>query len=241
MKSFLKHIIKSIPLGITKNQAYDLQTVRIMKRKLNMQSNCIDVGVLDGEILDKFLKISPEGKHFGFEPIPEKYEKLQKKYSKKPKVSIINAALSNENGRTSFNYVTSNPSYSGIRKRRYDRPDEQDTSIEVNLRTLDSFLDELPEISMIKIDVEGAEYLVMEGATNLLKRDKPLLVFEHGEGGSDAYNIGPEQMFSLLSSMDYRVFLMRDWLKKGSPLTEKEFIRQFNQNLNYYFVAEAAG
>ncbi len=239
MKEFLKKIMNYLPFGVTRNQVYDLLTVRIMRNHLDKDSNCIDVGVLDGEILDKFLKIAPKGKHFGFEPIPQKFEKLQRKYSNNPQVSIYNTALGNENGRTSFNYVTSNPSYSGIRKRRYDRPDEQDTSIEVNIQKLDSFLDELPLISMIKIDVEGAEYLVLEGASNLLKRDKPLLVFEHGEGGTDAYGIGPEQMFALLSSINYQVFLMRDWLKQAAPLSEKEFIRQFNQNLNYYFVAEA--
>lgn len=239
MKELLKKILSYLPFGITRNQVYDILTVRIMKKHLNEVSNCIDVGVLDGEILDKFLKIAPGGQHFGFEPIPVKFEMLQKKYNNNPQVSIFNAALGNENGRTSFNYVTSNPGYSGIRKRRYDRPDEKDTSIEVNIRTLDSYMDDLPGISMIKIDVEGAEYLVLEGAKKLITRDKPLIVFEHGEGGTDAYGIGPAQMFSLLASMSYQVFLLRDWLKEASPLSEKEFIRQFNQNLNYYFVAEA--
>lgn len=237
MKEVIKHIFKSLPIAITKNQVYDRLTIKIIKKHLKTDSNCIDVGMLDGEILDKFQKFAPKGKHFGFEPIPEKFEKLQHKYQSKNNITIHNVALSDQNGETEFNYVTSNPSYSGIRKRSYDRPGEKDTNIKVDTRKLDSYIEHLPKIDMVKIDVEGAEYLVFDGARQVILRDKPLVVFEHGIGGADIYEITPEKMYDLLANLNYTTYLLQDWLKNQSPLSRDEFIRQFNESLNYYFVA----
>ena len=237
MKDLIKYIFKSLPVAFTKNQLYDRLTIKIMKRHLDKDSNCIDVGVLDGEILDKFQKFAPGGQHFGFEPIPEKFGNLEHKYRNNQNITIYNVALSNQDGSTEFNYVTSNPSYSGIRKRSYDRSGEKDTSIKVNTKKLDSYLEELPQIDMIKIDVEGAEYWVIEGAKKLISRDKPLLVFEHGIGGADIYDISPAKMYDLLAELNYTIYLLQDRLKDLSPLSRDEFIRQFNESLNYYFVA----
>ena len=239
MKDLIKYILKSLPIAFTKNQLYDRLTVKVIKKHLKKDSNCIDVGVLDGEILDEFQQFAPEGQHYGFEPIPEKYENLQHKYQSKNNITIHNVALSNQDGETEFNYVTSNPSYSGILKRSYDRPDEKDTSIKVNTKKLDSYLDDLPKIDMVKIDVEGAEYLVIEGAEELLNRDKPLVVFEHGLGGADIYGISPEKMYAFLKQHHYQISLLNDWLKDRTALSEKEFVRQFKQELNYYFIASS--
>ena len=237
MKELIKYIFKALPVAFTKNQMYDRLTVKIIKKHLDKDSNCVDIGVLDGEILDKFQNFAPEGQHFGFEPIPEKFENLVHKYRNTHNITIYNVALSNQDGETEFNYVTSNPSYSGIRKRSYDRPGEKDTSIKVNTKKLDSYLEDLPKLDMIKIDVEGAEYLVFDGARQVILRDKPLVVFEHGIGGADIYEVTPEKMYDLLVNFNYNIYLLQDWLNNYSPLTRDEFIRQFKESLNYYFVA----
>lgn len=239
MKDIIKHILKKLPIAITKNQIYDLLTIRIMKRSLHYNSNCIDVGVLDGEILDKFLQYAPGGNHFGFEPIPEKYENLRRKYENLSNVSVYQTALGNKHGKTEFNYVLTNPAYSGIKKRKYDNPEEKDSCIKVDIHPLDDYFLELPEIDMIKVDVEGAEYLVFDGAQKLLRRDNPLIVFEHGKGAADIYGIGPVMMYAMLSNLGYNVFLLKDWLKNKPALCEKDFVNHFNENKEYYFVAAA--
>ena len=196
-----------------------------MKKLPDKDSNCIDVGMLDGEILDKFQYFALKGHHFGFEPIPKKFEKLQHKYQSKNNVTIHNVALSDQNGETEFNYVTSNPSYSGIRKRSYDRLWEKDTNIKVDTRKLDSYIEHLPKIDMVKIDVERAEYLVFNGARQVIL---------NGIGGAD---IIPGKMYDLLANLNYTIYLLQDWLKNQFLLSRDEFIRQFNESLNYFFVA----
>jgi hypothetical protein len=51
---------------------------------------------------------------------------------------------------------------------------------------------------MIKIDVEGAELLLIRGARETIAKNKPVIVFEHGLGGADSYGHTPEQVFDLL-------------------------------------------
>src|SRR5438128_2281956 len=127
----LKRVIKKLPIAFTKNQEYDKQSLAVIQKVCNPESNCIDVGCYKGEILDFMNKYAPKGTHYGFEPIPSLYHDLVLKYNGTNCI-ILNIALSNRKGVSSFNYVTSNPSYSGLIKRNYDRPNETDTSIEVS-------------------------------------------------------------------------------------------------------------
>ncbi len=80
IKDILKSVIKKIPIRITLNQQYDYQTKKIIQKICGDNSNCIDVGCHKGEILDLIRSASPNGMHFGFEPIPDLYEALVKKY-----------------------------------------------------------------------------------------------------------------------------------------------------------------
>ena len=62
---------------------------------------------------------------------------LIRKYAANRNCLVHSYALSNTKGTTTFNYVISNPSYSGLIKRKYDKPNEQDTTIEVETELLD--------------------------------------------------------------------------------------------------------
>ncbi|NJN34834.1 MAG: FkbM family methyltransferase [Saprospiraceae bacterium] len=109
--------------------------------------------------------------------------------------SIVNIAASNKIGVSDFNYVTSNPSYSGLLKRDYDKPNEIDTTISVKTELLDNIIPADISIDLIKIDVEGAELLVLEGAYKLIKKYKPIVIFECGIGASNYYGTTPSKLF----------------------------------------------
>ena len=56
----------------------------------------------------------------------------------------------------------------------------QSKKIEVKQNTLDNIINDLKikKVDLIKIDVEGVEPNVLKGAYNILKRDKPKIIFE---------------------------------------------------------------
>jgi FkbM family methyltransferase len=241
ISKFIKQQLKRIPIRITKNQQYDYYTKRIIRERLVSDSSCIDVGCFEGEILALFLKYSPKGKHFAFEPLPDKYEKLAIKYGNIKSVNLYNVALSNREGTSDFNYVTSNPSYSGLLRRDYDRANEKDAQIIVKTDLLDHCLPDEIKIDLIKIDVEGAEYLVLDGARETIRKWKPLIIFEHGLGASDKYGYGPSEIFHLLDSLGMCISTLDSYQVANASLTLDEFKNQYFEKLNYYFIAHAEG
>ena len=236
LKETIKFVLKKIPIAFTQNQRYDRYTKRIILKHCKQHSNCIDVGCHKGEVLDIMLQAAPKGKHFGFEPIPDLFEALKKK-DRNSNISPI--ALSNTKGSTEFNYVISNPSYSGIKKRSYDRKNELDTKIEVQTDLMDHVIPSNIKIDLIKIDVEGAEMLVLEGAQKILKRDHPIIIFEHGLGASEYYEGHPDKSFSFFEKCGYNIFLLADWLQERAPLTKSNFKDHYFNRSHYYFVAAA--
>ncbi len=234
----LKQLVKKLPVVITKNQQYDSQTKQIIRKVCTAHSNTVDVGTHTGDILDVLLQQSPNGMHFGFEPLPGFYRALKTKYSQQNNIVLYELALSNSTGNSSFNHVTSNPSYSGIKKRNYDRTNETDETIEVKTARLDDvLLQQNKKIDFIKIDVEGAELGVLKGAAELIKRDKPVIVFECGIGGTDVYNTTPAELFAFFADLDYTISLLKNYLKAASVLNKTSFEEQYYQKQNYYFVA----
>lgn len=236
MKRILKRLLRYSPIAITKNQHYDRLTKKVISKVCRPDSNCIDVGCHKGEILDLMLAAAPDGRHWGFEPIPALYQALAEKYSG-TRCTISPIALSNATGEASFNYVTTNPSYSGLLRREYDRPNEEDTNIIVQTAKLDDVLPAGIAVGLIKIDVEGAEMLVLQGARDTIARSKPVVIFEHGIGASDIYGTGPDEVFTFFQSLGYGIYLLEGFLGKKAAFTESQFAAQYHGKKNFYFVA----
>ncbi len=226
-----------IPFRITQNQWYDYCSNRVIRMHLDQDKNGIDVGCHKGEIMDMYVEQNPSGPHIGFEPIPSMYDNLKIKYEN-TNVTILPYALTNEHGEASFNFVKSNPAYSGLIKRSYDHDNVQDEIIHVQKNRLDDCIDESIPYHLLKIDVEGGEFGVLKGAENLLKNWKPLIIFEHGMGASDHYGTAPEDVFDYLDSFGYKIYTFDQFLKHETNLSRSGFSDQFNQRINYYFVAQ---
>lgn len=238
LKELIRNVLMTMHADLTQNLKYDRLTLKVLERVLQYGGNAIDVGCHKGEILETILKLAPLGHHIGFEPIPALYENLQKQF--KGRATIFPFALSDQSGQTTFQYVKNAPAYSGIRKREYaiDQPDIEE--IHVEMRTLDSLITNDITVRLIKIDVEGAEFLVLKGALQTLRRHQPVVIFECGLGASDFYGTQPEQIFDLLTrDAGLNVHLILDWLKGYPWLSREDFTRIYRERKEYYFVASA--
>jgi hypothetical protein len=64
------------------------------------------------------------------------------------------------------------------------------------------------------------------------------VIFECGLGGADSYGTRPEAVFRFVAlEVGMRIFLLDAWLERSAPLSEAEFVTQFDRGTNYYFVA----
>jgi FkbM family methyltransferase len=88
----------------------------------------------------------------------------------------------------------------------------------VETRTLDSF--EFSNVSMIKIDVEGHEEAVIEGAQETIKRNRPALIIE----SENRHNPGaPRRLANTLSGLGYLGFYLKDrYLMEFNSLRDKD-------------------
>jgi FkbM family methyltransferase len=223
-----------------KNRLYDIQTLEVMKRVLQEDSNCVDVGCHQGSILREMLRVAPKGTHFAFEPLPRMYQGLRESFGSLANLHLYDYALSDTAGTTSFQHVVSNPGYSGLRQRRYDRPHEHIQEIAVKTNLLDNLIPRHIPIQFIKVDVEGAELQVFKGAIETIKNSRPTIVFEHGLGAADYYGTSPQNLYDLLAvQCGLKLFLMAEWLESdGSAVLSREaFCEQFSSGNNYYFMA----
>ena len=236
MKETIKKILKLSPIPLSKNHGYDILTKKIINQ-LPEGFNSIDVGCHKGEVLDDILKRSPQGQHYGIEALPDLYANLKQKYAHKEHVHIHDFAANEENGTISFNYVVSNPSYSGMIKRDYDKPNEVDQTITVASKKLDDVIPQNLHIHLIKIDVEGGELQVLKGAKNLITRCMPTIIFEHGLGASNHYETTPEKIFDFMTSCGLSIYNLADLVKGKQPMNRKKLQEEYYSKKNYYFVA----
>jgi len=83
---------------------------------------------------------------------------------------------------------------------------------EIEVRTLDSL--NLPGLDFLKMDVEGAEGLVIQGASETIKKYRPIIFFEHTHQSIDPKVVGLRHVpspFEVLVKMGYKVFTYTDW------------------------------
>jgi len=237
MKDFVRKIMFSLGLDLTANQRMDRMTYRIMRAHLRDDSNCIDVGCHKGEVLEWLLRFAPKGKHMGFEPIPELFERLKREFAHTD-CTFYDYALADKNGETEFVYVPEAPAYSGLKERDYDGKKVTPKRIPIQIRRLDDLVPPTLKISLLKIDVEGAELGVLKGATEMLKRDRPLVIFEHGKGASDHYGTTPAMIMKVFSELGMSLYTLPSYLGDKKPLTAEQLQQEFERGENYYFVAK---
>lgn len=241
MLKFLKNVIRNLfvksNLPVTKNITVDIKALRLLKAILKPDDNCIDIGAHDGDFLRHFMHIAPEGKHYAFEPIPTYYNVLKKKLADNKKVTVHPFALSNENGQAKYHFVKNAPAYSGLKKRDYDISSPDIEMIEVETRTLDSVLPKDHQYRVMKIDVEGAELQVLQGATEILQRNNLLILFEFGKGAANHYGVTPKMMYDFFLENGYHIYRIEDYAKIRLPLNLENFNRLYEYEECYFYVA----
>lgn len=225
LKSVYTHINPNLRRDRTDNQNLRL----LLTFALTEDANCIDIGANKGEVLAEMVRVAPYGKHIAYEPLPLMHKSLVDRF---PSVDVRRAAVSNEEGETSFIHVKNLPTHSGFRE--VPCPVQpQVEKITVRMETLDGCLPTGYVPALIKIDVEGAERLVIEGAMETITKYKPIVVFEHGIK-SAPYNTQPCHIYDLLhNKAGLRIF---DMDGKG-PYTLGQFEETYACSGRWNFVA----
>lgn len=234
--SFVDKIFGKVPFAFTKNLKQGKLVAQVLKKVLKTEeSSFVDVGCHKGEVLKIALRIAPKGEHFAFEAIPNFYEKLKPEFQNY--VNLYNVAITNYKGESEFNFVESNPKLSGFKKRDYPKS-EKIVPIKVPTNSLDNLLKDAISIDLIRIDVEGAEYHVIDGAKRIIFKHKPYILFEHIQGAAEYYQNGPDQMWEVLvTQLGMKINTLKGFLDRQKPFTKSHFQLLFETGQESYFIA----
>jgi FkbM family methyltransferase len=217
-----------------RRDAEDVANIRrLLAFALPPDANCIDVGAHRGAILAEMVRVAPEGRHIAFEPLPHLCDVIRTSF---PTVELHQAALSDHAGEADFAYVHGPAEgWSGLRFRPLPTGEEAEVEhITVRLEVLDKVLDADYHPHVIKVDVEGAEQQVLEGALETLRRHRPIVVFEHGTGSAEAFGTLPGDIYQLLrEEAGLRIYD----LDGSGPYTGAAFERVFFAAERVNFVA----
>lgn len=121
-------------------------------------------------------RVGQGGRVVSFEPVPATARQLEAnvELSRASNVTVVAAALGDHAGSATVYF----PSDAG--RVSLAPESDRDTPIEVEMLTLDSVweADGRPDVRFVKIDIEGAEPLMLAGAANLLTTARPVVACE---------------------------------------------------------------
>jgi len=190
-KFYINHLLDYLHAGLYNEP----KTFNFFKEQIKNCKVFVDVGANIGGYSVRAAKYC---KVYAIEPLPRNYKilKINKKLNN-VKINSFNIAAGKERGKIKLYYEPGAYGTPSIKRK-------QNYFIEVEMKPLDEIINE-ENIDLIKIDVEGAEDLVLEGARNCLKRTK-MVIFEISESFPNAYRILKEENFKLRKILDHALF-----------------------------------
>lgn len=140
-----------------------------------------DVGAHTGGTFNRYKNLFPHLMIHCFEPLPESFEALTTTVGSAAQENgafLHHLALSNQAGEHDFHVSREYPATSSLfprssqLRRYYASNAELKETIRVKTETLDRFCEEnsVAKINILKMDVQGCELRVLQGATDLLGR-----------------------------------------------------------------------
>jgi len=138
------------------------------KKYLSKEKNTLDIGAATGMYSSFFAENS---KHvYSFEAVPPVYQQLEKIKQRYDNVTTYNKAVCNFNGESDFYVDDKRLSNSGFQNLVNGQ------KIVVDTVTVDSM--NFDNIGFIKVDVEGNELDVLNGAVDTLNENRPVCMVE---------------------------------------------------------------
>jgi len=150
-------------------------------RAVRPDDTVVDVGANKGSFLRSMSLAVPQGRVVAFEPQPELAVYLARMCAAAGHRNVVveAAGVSSRDGTMTLAIPGASGPSPGASFEHAIRAEGACRAVEVSVRSLDSyFADDPRRIGAIKIDVEGHEPSVLEGAERILREHGPLLVIE---------------------------------------------------------------
>jgi FkbM family methyltransferase len=194
-----------------------------------------DVGANKGQSARKFLRCFPQSQIYCFEPASHTFRQLQESLKGNERVHSFQAALGASKGKGRL-LLDGPPEMFRLLDPSQGASARDDLNVEeVEMETLDEFCRDasINQISYLKIDTEGGDLAVLEGAENMLSEHRIELVeVEAGMHSGNERHVPFEVLKEFLESKGFLLFgiyeQVREWptnephLRRTNPVFVSE-------------------
>lgn len=201
---------------------YDIFIKEIYKFKSESQSpKILDCGSNIGLSILYFQAIFPMSKIIGFEPDPLIYKILSQNVGSNKNVCVYNRAVWNK--KTTIPFLPDNADGGKIIEFKMD------SSIYVKTINLSQFL--IGQIDFLKIDAEGAEWIILSEIAGKLKFVKNLFLEYHSKVD---YEQDLSSILKILLQNGFRFHIQETGVKSRQPFLHLNELNGFDNQLNIF-------
>lgn len=175
--------------------------VQVLQSFVTPGSSVVDVGANVGFFTKKFARwVTDGGRVVAIEPEEINFRRLTRMISARRLENVVSSVHGVAAQRSGKRRLQINPFHPGDHK-------IGESGVEVNAYALDEVLAELKvgHVSLIKIDVQGAEAMVLAGAAQTLERFQPSLFIEVDDDRLRAMHSNAKEVFEMLQRRGYRI------------------------------------
>jgi FkbM family methyltransferase len=206
---------------------YEPATTRVVKSRLEPGDVFIDIGANIGyfSLLASRL-VGAAGRVIAFEPVPQTREELltNVRLNRAGNVTVRNEAVADSAGEARF--FVGPADHRGISSLR--SLDDASGVLSVRKARLDDLVPAEVNVGLIKMDVEGAEYLALQGMQERLRRDHPDLVIEVTDSYLRGMGHSAAMLCEFLRGFGYRMYAIEHDRLTLVPDSRTSFPDQFN-------------
>jgi FkbM family methyltransferase len=187
--------------------AYEKAESDFILSLLSNQDTFIDIGANVGYYSMLASKKITKGKIYSFEPEINNYQRLKDniKLNGALNITAVHKACSDQNGMVVLSVAKDdNKGLNSI----FLSDEYKSHTQEIEAVTLDSFVksNNISNISLIKMDVEGAEFIALKGMKEVLTNLKPALVVEIVKNNLEAAGTSVEEFYTYLYRLGYKSY-----------------------------------
>ncbi len=199
------------------------ERVELATRQIDPQRDVLDIGANIGLYTIVFSKVISSGhKVFSVEPTPRALELLHRNIKRNgcaESVIVFEGVATDAKGSCRLNVIPGMEQYSSLGELVHSSiQGKLYQSIEVRGDTIDNMVAQFGLVpGFIKVDTEGAEYLVFRGAMYTLEKHKPVIWFELSDLLLSSLGHTSRMVIGLLEEIGYEI---RDALNPTAPITD---------------------
>jgi FkbM family methyltransferase len=176
---------------------------------------CLDIGANIGAVATHLArKAGPTGRIHAFEPVPGLRDRLEKNLARNGIDSVVVVhplALSNQTGEARLAVAGIDADNQGLASLVASANDRLTATLTVPTMTLDEFAAAhgITSIDFIKMDIQGAEILLLEGGQRTLRALRPDLILEVSPQDMAGIGKTSRDLLTAIERCGYRIHELR--------------------------------